>query len=195
MRMIKMRMIRHRLKRKIGLNTVRMGMMRMVLLIMMIISYLVMSILFALLSHHCGYQLSSYLKSKRSSRYRQKCQDLLSEYYQLTWASSSWELRMFATRNIKRSWPFLKLITFKCQLQSEISWSTLLMFLMSFCFIIWQYLFTHHSFHQNNLNSPHSLRKPRWLGDALVATVSQRRRQSRQPVGDDDDNHNDNDNQ
>ena len=128
--MIKMRMIRHRLKRKIGLNIVRMGMMRMVLLIMMIISYLVMSILFALLSHHCGYQLSSYLKSKRSSRYRQKCQDLLSEYYyQLTWASSSWELRMFATRNIKRSWPFLKLITFKCQLQSEISWSTLLMFL------------------------------------------------------------------
>ena len=109
------RMIKMRMKRMIGLNIVRMGMMRMVLLIMMIISYLMMSILFALLSHHRGYQLSSYLKSKRSSRYRQKYQDLLSEYYyQLTWASSSWELRMFATRNIKRSWPFLKLITFKC---------------------------------------------------------------------------------
>ena len=75
------RMIKMRMKRMIGLNIVRMGMMRMLLLIMMIISYLVMSILFALLSHHCGYQLSSYLKSKRSSRYRQKYQDLLSEYY------------------------------------------------------------------------------------------------------------------
>ena len=46
--------------------------------------------------------------------------------------------------------------------------------------------------HQNNFNSPHSLRKQRWLGDALVATVSQRRRQSRQPVRDytNNDNHN-----
>ena len=95
MRMIRMtkitimRMIKMRMKRMIRFNIVGMEMMRMVLLITMIISYLVMSILFALLSHHRGYQLSSYLKSKRSSRYRQKCQDLLSEYYQLTWASSS----------------------------------------------------------------------------------------------------------
>ena len=44
------------------------------------------------------------------------------------------------------------------------------------------------------MNSPHSLRKQRWLGDALGATVSQRRHQSRQPVGDDTNNDNDNDN-